>query len=432
MLVMTSAGLFGWAVRGSSGYGAVPGCVFAGTLWGALWYLLAREPAEEKRRRYSSGWSVLAVTAGVGVSGMQGWSQWGNWVQGRFYVDWASGQFLPVNPAWGYAWWFVVAVHWGGMGSVFLAWTGSKVPPNARDWALRLAMGAAGAAVAWLAFEERPDLFLPHYDALDGYDPAGCVQCVRAYNDCRQALAWLGAYAGFVAHEALRRDWTNVKLILTVGLVTGIGWVAFQFWQFADDWFPGVAFNWWRCWESSAGGVVGLAYGVAFARFNRPAPPGAPPPREQPFSRARNAEKLLGVHGALAVGLTWSFVAGVKGWMNVYLGIDETLWGWAAPAATLAVAAWGASCWANSRDPLAVGDGRDATPHYPALFAVAYALNRELGLQVTGPLNNWVEAAFFAYYLALAAFDVAVLLAWRGKKLKNERRPSSPAIDRDS
>src|SRR6185369_17853217 len=75
-VLFMALGAMVWAVRGSSGFGAVNGCVFAGVTWGVAWWFIAREPAARQSRPYSSGWIILALTVGIGLSGARGWMQW--------------------------------------------------------------------------------------------------------------------------------------------------------------------------------------------------------------------------------------------------------------------------------------------------------------------------------------------------------------------
>src|SRR5437899_2394431 len=58
-----------WAVRGCSGFGAMKGCIFAGVTWGTAWWFIARDPIGPQSRRYSSAWIILALAAGIGISG---------------------------------------------------------------------------------------------------------------------------------------------------------------------------------------------------------------------------------------------------------------------------------------------------------------------------------------------------------------------------
>ena len=72
-----------WAVRGSSGYGASAGCIFAGVMLGTAWWFIAREPGSERSRRYTSGWIILAMTVLFGIAGNRGWMQWSHFFEGR-------------------------------------------------------------------------------------------------------------------------------------------------------------------------------------------------------------------------------------------------------------------------------------------------------------------------------------------------------------
>ena len=66
-----------------------------------------------------------------------------------------------------------------------------------------------------------------------------------------------------------RRDWKNVILISTVGLVNGLGWALFQNCKWAAQVWPGASFNFWRCRECSGGISIGIALGVANYFVNR-------------------------------------------------------------------------------------------------------------------------------------------------------------------
>src|SRR2546427_316104 len=92
----------------------------------------------------------------------------------------------------------------------------------------------------------------------------------RLTNDNRAAIRHMGFYLGFLLFEVGRRDWKNVLLILTVGVVNGLGWALCQNWQWASRLWPEGHFNFWRCWESSGGISIGIAYGLAYYLVNRP------------------------------------------------------------------------------------------------------------------------------------------------------------------
>src|SRR5215204_143687 len=100
-LLFAALGGMTWAVRGCSGFGAVAGCVFAGVTWGAAWWYIAQEPEPERTRRYDSGWIVLALTVGIGLSGARGWMQWPSFFEGKLLTNAARGEHVPISKAYG-------------------------------------------------------------------------------------------------------------------------------------------------------------------------------------------------------------------------------------------------------------------------------------------------------------------------------------------
>jgi hypothetical protein len=270
-LLFAALGAMTWAVRGCSGFGAVAGCVFAGVTWGAAWWFIAQVPDGERRRRYDSGWIVLALTVGVGLSGDRGWMQWPHFFDGRLMTDAGKGAFVPIPRTYGFLWMFLAGVAWAGLGACLLAWCGSLRPTRLWHWALRVACGLGGALLARHLFSTYPQTFLPLYASLEAkYRDLGSNPSLRRLiNDCGAATTHLGAYLGLLLYEVLRREGKNVVLILTVGLVNGSGWALLQNWTWAKRIWPGSRFNFWRCWESSGGISIGIAYGIAYALVNR-------------------------------------------------------------------------------------------------------------------------------------------------------------------
>ena len=174
--------------------------------------------------------------------------------------------------------WFRLALHrrhtWAGLGACLLAWCGSRRPFPAWLWAVRLGCGFGAMYVALFLFRHLPEVFLPLYSTLKAQyqDFQSNPNLRRLVNDNRAAIAHLGLYLGFLLFEVGRRDWKNVKLILTVGLLNGLGWALCQNWQWAARVWPEAQFNFWRCWESSGGISIGIAYGVAFYLANNRMP----------------------------------------------------------------------------------------------------------------------------------------------------------------
>lgn len=284
-LLFTALGGMTWAVRGCSGFGASAGCVFAGVTWGAAWWYIAHDPRREQSRRYASGWIVLAMTLGIGLSGAQGWMQWPSFFRGELMTDASKNQFVPISPRYGFLWLFLAGMPWAGVGAALLTWTGSLRATRWWHWLIRIACGVGFAHVAWILYDSHHEWFLPLYDSLGPrYEAAdrGATDpsLARLVNDCGEAMTHLGLYLGLLIYETgcavyrlARRelaDWKNPVLILTVGVLNGVGWALCQNWQWASGVFGKEAhFNFWRCWESSGGLTIGVAYGIAYFLVNR-------------------------------------------------------------------------------------------------------------------------------------------------------------------
>jgi hypothetical protein len=270
-LLFAALGGMTWAVRGCSGFGAVPGCLFAGVTWGAAWWYIARVPSREQSRRYTSAWIILAVTLGVGLSGGRGWMQWPSFFVGQLQTNSDKHEFLPISRSYGFLWMFIAGVPWAGLGACALAWCGSQRETRIWHWILRIVCGVGVAALMRWLILTYPQHFLPLYDSLESryHDAKVNPNLRKLVNDCTAAFEHLGYFLGFLLYEFLRRDWKNAVLILTVGLLNGTGWALCQNWNWAPEIWPTASFNFWRCWESSGGISIGIAYGIAYFLVNR-------------------------------------------------------------------------------------------------------------------------------------------------------------------
>src|SRR5262249_39228101 len=114
--------------------------------------------------------------------------------------------------------------------------------------------------------------------------------------------------------------WKSVLLIFTVGTINGAGWALCQNWKWAPSVWQNASFNWWRCWESSGGISIGIAYGVAYFLAN-----GRMSDEERAIVRSRrsiagpNLEWLV-----VYLGLTALFGALVLSgnlWLRIDLGL---------------------------------------------------------------------------------------------------------------
>ena len=320
-LLFGALGGMTWAVRGCSGFGTVWGCVFAGVTWGVAWWYLAQDRSGQQSRRYSSAWIILAVTLGVGLSGERGWMQWPSFFKGQLFIR--DGQFEPISPRYGFLWMFIAGVPWAGLGACLLAWCGSLGETRIWHWILRIAFGVGFAALGRWLIRAYPQEFLPLYASLEAqyHDLKTNHLLWKLVRDNADAFTHLGCYIGFLLFEILRRDWKNSVLILTVGVVNGVGWALLQNWNWAQTIWPDARFNFWRCWESSGGISIGVAYGMAYFLVNR-----RMSPSEQAQVAARrslegpNFEWMLVYFGLTS--FAYLFLAlRLHGWAEIYFSI---------------------------------------------------------------------------------------------------------------
>jgi hypothetical protein len=399
-LLFAALGGMTWAVRGCSGFGAVNGCLFAGITWGTAWWFIAREPARRQSRRYHSGWVVLALAVGIGMAGARGWMQWPSFFNGRLMTDAPAGKFVPISRTYGFVWLFIAGVPWAGLGACMLAWCGSRRPFPCWLWAVRLACGFGVMGLALFLFYHLPQVFLPLYSTIKGQyqDFHANPSLRRLFGDNRAAIQHLGLYLGFLLFEVGRRDWKNVKLILTVGVLNGLGWAACQNWQWAARVWPDAHFNFWRCWESSGGISIGIAYGVAYYLANN---------RMSESEIAAQGDsnpnwERLGAYLGLLLGLGISIKNGLKGWCNIYVGNEKywngVLWRIIGPLMLVCLVA---IIWRILRWPLPRAFKGDIFPHAYRLVWLVLIVQNVIAQLITGPWSAWNEVAFSIYYLLL-------------------------------
>jgi len=481
-LLFAALGGMTWAVRGCSGFGAVAGCVFAGVTWGTAWWYIAQASGGARTRRYSSGWIVLALTVGIGLSGGRGWMQWPSFFEGKLMTSAPKGESVPIPRAYGFLWLFIAGVPWAGIGACLLAWCGPRRETRAWHWLIRIACGLGGALLMRHLFTAFPRSFLPLYESLESRyrDYAANPSLRRLTNDCGAALTHLGCYLGLLTYEAARREWKNTVLIATVGLVNGAGWALCQNWKWANAIWGGGAFNFWRCWESSGGLSIGIAYGIAYFLVNREmdgeeraalasrrsiAGPnfewllvysglagllcyfmnsqmggwghlylggviltGAAyfllnrrswTNGDPPATRDGGDDTLerLGLYLGLLTGLGLSVRNGLKGWFNIYLG-NEDYWGRRLwdYLGPAYLACLAAIAFWVLLRPRPARPGGARFPHAYGLMWLVLIVQNVIAQLVTGPLSQWKEMAFSLYYLLLFAISAVIVFHYQAMR----------------
>lgn len=427
VIALSFFGGFLWAVRGSGGFGGPRGGLYAGFGYALIWYFLSKEADFKKKKRYSSPLSILTIAAGIGLASMRGWMQWAHWVQGIFYTDFGANEYLSINPVYGYAWWFITGISWGGLGSVALAWTGSKIPPTKKDWIVRILFGFGGMTTAYILFQIFPQLFLPFYDVLDGYDPIVCYQCHDPYKDNLASLLFLGLWFGFLLYEVYKRDWRNVKLILTVSLITGTLWTVFQVWHFFDDWIltidSTISWDWWKGWEILSGMSIGAAYGVGFYLWNQPLQGKGPELRKQPYSACPVYERLFGFYMTIYAGIILVIRQGGAGFMKKFFEKDARLLFQDIVTFTgLAIGLFLAYIWQRKLKEQGInpGNGKDKIKMFQSHFIFSLTTIIIFGLLVTMP-SFWeggdltTSISLWIIYLVQITVTIILLIVYNKK-----------------
>ena len=193
---------------------------------------------------------------------------------------------------------FAAGAAWAGLPACLLAWCGTGRP--ARGVGLDAAPGVRTCRrlCRLAALRAFPEIFLPEYRAIAAkyHDFAANPDLSRLYRDNGATMRHIGYCLGFLLFEAVRRDWKNVALISTVGLLNGAGWAACQNWKWAAHVWPDAHFNFWRCWECCGGISIGIAFGVAWFLVNRREV------REAEAARERRSDEFPLWHGWLLAG----------------------------------------------------------------------------------------------------------------------------------
>ena len=384
-LLFAAVGGMTWAVRGCSGYGASAGCIFAGVTLGTVWWFIARDPGGRQSRRYASAWIILAMTVAFGIAGNRGWMQWPHFFNNTLYIDYGAGESVPISRTYGFIWMFIAGIPWAGLGACALAWCGSGRRAAAWQWVVRLGCGIGMAYILSVVLYNRyPGVFLPLYDTLeDKYQNADAYRNVwKLIRDNREAMIQMGLYLGFLLFEVARRDWKNVALILTVGLVNGVGWALLQNWMWAARLWPGAQFNFWRCWESSAGISIGIAYGVAYYLVNRRMT------STQTASQGHSAGEAPPSLGWAAAFIVTALLIGLVSF--------EVMPVWCAALLTLVAAAFAIAYYVKARKATqGPGSQHDAawSPYGPNLerWGAYTGLTLGLGLSIKNGLKGWAN-----------------------------------------
>jgi len=211
---------------------------------------------------------VAAITFGMAYGGMTGYGAYISWVSGNYYLNYPDA-VRDIAPWTGYATLFFCGIHWGGVTGAFMAWCSPSAKLGWKGWVLRLASGLAGAFAVYYLIKGFPQWFLPFYG--EGiYDNPENRTSIRALNSHLNIAPQLGFFFGFLAFEMGRRDWKAVGIMLIMALGFAIFFSAGAYWHTMHG-QTDLRLDWWKNWEMSIGLGGGLAIGLVFYLYNRPA-----------------------------------------------------------------------------------------------------------------------------------------------------------------
>ena len=421
MLLFAALGAMTWAVRGCSGFGGMDGCIFAGVTWGTAWWFLAREPGARQSRPYASGWIILALTVGIGVSGNRGWMQWPSFFDGHLQTNYALGQSVPIPRAYGFLWLFIAGVPGPGWGPA--CWPGAVLIGAVRpgQWCLRLACGIGAACLARVLFDSLPEVFLPLYKTMQRPVP----------RPPGKSKSWPAP------QRQPGRDHPPGVVSGLPGLRNGAPGLEKR--HAHPDRRPGQR-NGLGSMPKLALGAANLArsrlqlvamLGILRRHQHRPRlRPGLLPGQPQivrigpgagrngPAGSHPNLERF-GAYLGLLLGLGLSVRNGLKGWANIYLG-NENYWDArplaghrsAAPAGAAGAARLDSAPACSGARKLHPGPGvphGDVFPHAYRLVWLVLLVQNAIAQLITGPHSSWNETAFSLYYVLLFLLSAVIL-----------------------
>jgi hypothetical protein len=250
-ILFGSVGAIAWAIRGTSGWGGIDGTIVPGMMWGILWYFLCW------RKGIACHGVPLWLGLGIALGGELGYGQYVSWIRGEFF---AGDEILHVNPAQGWAWFFLCGIGWGAPGGVLLGWAISA-RSSWRVWFGRLTLPFAIAALGWLLVQWLPALFFPHY-ALGIYTGELDAHLERTVQTNTQTFTVVAWWAGAVILAALQRDKTTWVLGALIGGGFGLGFMISAAWCLGYVYAPEFI-DWWKVWELHAGFNLGALYALA-------------------------------------------------------------------------------------------------------------------------------------------------------------------------
>jgi hypothetical protein len=248
-----------WCTVRAAGEGSGPSM---GLMWGLYWVLLLAFLHPGKGFPTQGSFVLLVFVVGFAIGGTQGYGQFNQWMQGRFYLDVDTEQYVPIARVYGFYHLFICGLTWGGIPALLLSWLISA-KAGFWVWTLRIFLAVTGTTVALQLVELYPRYFHPLYDRGFYVDLQYCVDCQRTLATASNTYAHLGGFL-FPAVFTLWRDAFSRYLILPVSFGFALTFSTGGFLHSLQV-VPGLTeYPWWKMWEFTCGLGGGLSLMIAF------------------------------------------------------------------------------------------------------------------------------------------------------------------------
>ncbi len=250
-------GGFGWAIRGTGGWGGTAGAMLAGLWLSMLFIYLGMRRGIDFRRQ------AVLIGFGIGFGGMNGYGQMISWIRGQFSIS-GWNNYISIDPAIGYFNLFLVGVIWGGYAGIGLLWS-MNTPKPTKIWVIRLILIISCYYLGFYIVAFNPNIFYPIYsEELYNYDI--CIQCIRTAETANSMGGLMGAFIGGFIPELFRKNKKEIGYSLIIIAAYAIGFPLGSLWFHMSN-YTDFEWSWWKQWEITVGCFGGLGIAIIYFIF---------------------------------------------------------------------------------------------------------------------------------------------------------------------
>ncbi len=257
LILFILCGGFGWAIRGTGGWGGTAGAMLAGLWLAMLFVYLGMRRGIDFRRQ------AILIGLGIGFGGMNGYGQMISWIRGQFRIS-GWDNFVPIDPAIGYFNLFLVGVIWGGFAAIGLLWSMNTAKPT-KYWLTRLILIIFGYYIGYYIVALNPAVFYPLYSQ-DLYNYDVCIQCIRTADTANSMGGLMGAFLCGYIPEFFRENKREIAYSLILIAAYAIGFPLGSLWFHMPN-YTDFQWSWWKQWEITVGCFGGLGIAILYFIF---------------------------------------------------------------------------------------------------------------------------------------------------------------------